>query len=125
MLQHIYTHYDTDISLMECAEKANIDPYQLSRLFKALTGLNFIDYVIHCRMDAARRMLLDPELKLQAIADKLRYNNVQGFIRVFKKTTGVTPGQFRRGFAMRGDGKELLPIEPYWCANHITPEEQC
>lgn len=93
--EYIHNHYDTDLSLQQCAERAGINPFDLSRMFKQITGINFIDYLIELRMEKAKELLADPGLRIQDIADKLRYTSLQGFMRAFKKSTGLTPGQYR------------------------------
>lgn len=96
LVQYIHEHYDQDISLQHCADRINMNTFQVSRLFKKHTGQNFVDYVIQYRIEQAQHMLTNTDMRIQDIAHKLRYNSVQNFIRTFKKTTGVTPGQYRK-----------------------------
>lgn len=96
LVDYIHEHYDQDISLQHCADWLGMNTFQVSRLFKKHTGQNFVDYVIHFRIEQAKRMLIDTDMRIQDIADKLRYNSVQNFIRTFKKTAGMTPGQYRK-----------------------------
>ncbi|MGG1515439.1 helix-turn-helix domain-containing protein [Paenibacillus oryzisoli] len=96
--EFIHNHYDTDLSLQQCAEQTGLNTFELSRLFKQVTGVNFIDYLIEFRMEKAKEYLADPTMKIQDIADKLRYSSIQGFMRAFKKSTGMTPGQYRDKF---------------------------
>lgn len=98
LTQYIHKHYDQDISLQHCADWMEMNTFQVSRLFKKHTGQNFVDYVIQYRIEQAKLMLTDTDMRIQDIADKLRYNSVQSFIRTFKKTTGMTPGQYRKQF---------------------------
>lgn len=98
LTQYIHEHYDQDISLQHCADRMEMNTFQVSRLFKKHTGQNFVDYVIQYRIEQAKLMLTDTDMRIQDIADKLRYNSVQSFIRTFKKTTGMTPGQYRKQF---------------------------
>ncbi|GGG13983.1 helix-turn-helix domain-containing protein [Paenibacillus aceti] len=98
LTQYIHEHYDQDISLQHCADRMEMNTFQVSRLFKKHTGQNFVDYVIQYRIEQAKSMLMDTDMRIQDIADKLRYNSVQSFIRTFKKTTGMTPGQYRKQF---------------------------
>ncbi|MCE5168332.1 AraC family transcriptional regulator [Paenibacillus profundus] len=96
IVTYIHEHYDQDISLQQCADAIGLNTFQVSRLFKKHTGRNFVDYVITYRIDRAKDMLLHTDLRIQDIAEKLRYTSVQNFIRTFKKTTGTTPGQYRK-----------------------------
>ncbi|MEF2248266.1 AraC family transcriptional regulator [Paenibacillus sp. IITD108] len=91
----IQNHYDTDLSLQQCAERVGLAPFDLSRMFKQVTGVNFIDYLIEFRMEKAKLLLANPDLRIQDISDSLRYSSLQGFMRAFKKSTGMTPGQYR------------------------------
>lgn len=93
--EYIHDHYDTDLSLQHCAELVHLHTFDLSRLFKQVTGINFIDYLIEFRMEKAKEMLNDPQLKVQDIAEKLGYTSQRGFMRAFKKFTGMAPGQYR------------------------------
>lgn len=95
MLQYIADHYSEDISQPMLAEIAGIPPSQLSQMFKDELGITFSDYLIMYRMDKAKEFLLDTDLKIFEIAERLRYQNSQNFIRTFKKANGMTPGDYR------------------------------
>ncbi|MDI9483208.1 MAG: helix-turn-helix domain-containing protein, partial [Bacillota bacterium] len=43
-----------------------------------------------------KRWLLETNMKISEIADRLKYKNSENFIRFFKKITGVTPGKYRK-----------------------------
>ncbi|WNR46005.1 helix-turn-helix domain-containing protein [Paenibacillus roseipurpureus] len=96
VLQYIHTHYDKDISLLTCAELVQLSTFQLSRAFKKVMSVNFVDYVIEYRIQIAKDLLIQPAMTIQTISDKLRYTSVNSFIRTFKKVTGMTPGQYRK-----------------------------
>jgi AraC-like DNA-binding protein len=92
----IHNHYDEDLSLQLCADVVHLNTFQLSRMFKKVMGINFVDYVIDYRVGIAKELLKNPELKVLDISDKLRYGSVKSFIRLFKKVTGLTPGSYRK-----------------------------
>ncbi|MGG1554196.1 AraC family transcriptional regulator [Paenibacillus ferrarius] len=92
----IRNHYDQDISLQLCADLVGLSSSQLSRTFKKIMGMNFVDYVIQLRVNIAKELLSDPANSIQAVTDKLRYTSVNSFIRIFKKITGTTPGSYRK-----------------------------
>jgi AraC-like DNA-binding protein len=83
-----------DISLELCAEKAGTTPYTLSRAFKQVMGTTFIDYVTDFKLVQAKNLLLGTDLQIQEIAERVGYQPSY-LIRQFKKSTGMTPGQFR------------------------------
>jgi YesN/AraC family two-component response regulator len=94
VVQFIETNYGYDLSLDQCAELCGLSPHYLSRLFKKQVGVSFIDFLTNCRVTRAKELLRKTELSVAEIADQVGYQP-KNFIRVFKKATELTPGQFR------------------------------
>ncbi|WP_167859396.1 helix-turn-helix domain-containing protein [Paenibacillus cymbidii] len=84
------------ISLASVADRLHLNPSYLSRIFKEKTGVNFLEYLTGYRIETSKRLLLETDMKLQDICDMLGYNKVNYFIRIFKETTGTTPGDYRK-----------------------------
>lgn len=78
------------------ADKLHITPGHLSSYFKEKTGTNFSDYLNELRIGRAKELLLNPELRIQDVAAAVGYQNVNSFIRMFKRSSGVTPGEYRK-----------------------------
>lgn len=95
MKQIIHERYQTDITLETCASIMNFNPDYLRQVFRKQTGINFSEYLSSYRLKMAKQMLVETELTIKDIAEKLCYNNPQNFIRYFRKMEGVTPGQYR------------------------------
>jgi AraC-like DNA-binding protein len=95
MVQMIHDQFDQDISLESCAAQLNFNPVYLSRVFKKEIGVTFIDYLTDYRIRTARQWLEETDLKIVEIAERLNYTTSTGFIRSFRKLTGMTPGQYR------------------------------
>ncbi|UJF32516.1 response regulator [Paenibacillus hexagrammi] len=95
VVDYITECYAEPLSLAAVAEKVFLNPSYLSTLFKQKKGKPFIDYVTEVRIDAAKKLLLTTEDKLQAISEKTGFVNMRHFHRVFKDHTGVTPNQYR------------------------------
>ncbi|NOU98127.1 AraC family transcriptional regulator [Paenibacillus sp. LMG 31456] len=95
MVQLIHEQYDQDLSLESCADQLKFHPVYLSRVFKKEIGVTFIDYLTDYRVNMAKKLLETTNLKISEIAERLNYNSSTGFIRTFRKITGVTPGQYR------------------------------
>ncbi|MDB5084258.1 MAG: AraC family transcriptional regulator [Bacilli bacterium] len=91
---HLQEQYMTDISLDLCADQMAISPFTLSKLFKQITGLNFIDYLTDIRIDKAKELLRGTELKINDVAEQIGYQPSY-FARIFKRHEGVTPSQYR------------------------------
>jgi len=94
VMSYIKEKYMTDLSLEACADQFGTSPYTLSRAFKQLTGINFIDYLTNLRIGMAKDLLRETNLKIIEIAEKVGYQQTY-FNRIFKKVEGVTPSQYR------------------------------
>ncbi|HZG86646.1 AraC family transcriptional regulator [Paenibacillus sp.] len=93
-MQMLHEQYQTDISLDSCADALKMSPFILSKTFKEVTGINFIDYLTNIRLEKARELLRDTDLKISEIAEGVGYQHSY-FNRLFKKQEGVTPSQYR------------------------------
>ncbi|SFT05049.1 helix-turn-helix domain-containing protein [Paenibacillus sp. BC26] len=91
----IHRHYDTDLSLEECAAKLNYNSNYLSSVFRKETNSSFSEYLATYRFSMAKKWLRESDIPVKDIASRLRYNNPQNFIRSFRKLEGITPGQYR------------------------------
>lgn len=93
--EYLRTSYQ-DASLEKAAEKVNLSPAYLSKLFKAYTGANFSDTLLKVRMETACEMLRDPEYKAYDIAYYVGYDNPKNFSRAFKSYYGISPMEYRK-----------------------------
>ena len=83
------------ITLSQVAREVNISPYYFSKLFKEETGQNFSDYLTAVRIDAAKRLLAQPQYPIKQVCVESGFANPNYFSRIFKKCTGLTPTEFR------------------------------
>lgn len=95
MLAMIHEEAETDLTLELCASRIGYHPDYIRGVFRKEVGLNFSDYLSNFRLQLAKKLLVDTDLKILEIAERLRYNNSQNFIRYFRKQEGITPGQYR------------------------------
>ncbi|MCI3926990.1 response regulator [Paenibacillus sp. TRM 82003] len=100
--KHIQAHLHdpNEISLIRLAELAYFNPSYLSRLFKQATGINLSEYIADVRLTRAKRLLEDPSLKIQEVADRLGYGTATNFTRSFRKATHMTPQEYRSSVNM-------------------------
>ncbi|WP_157259902.1 helix-turn-helix domain-containing protein [Paenibacillus sp. OSY-SE] len=94
--QYIEEHYGEDISLDTIADELQLTSGYVSTYFKEKTGMKFSQYVNDMRIRQAKRLLRQPELKILDVAARVGYHNVNSFIRMFKNTTGLSPGEYRK-----------------------------
>jgi two-component system, response regulator YesN len=97
--KYVEEHYrNPDLSLNLLSEQFDIHPNYLSRLFKDELGERFVDYVVSVRISHAKRLLLESKDSIQDIAGNVGYIHPNSFIRTFKKTVGMTPGDYRKKY---------------------------
>jgi AraC-like DNA-binding protein len=93
---YIKANYDDiGLSQLSVSNAIGVTSSYLSHLFNTSLGVRFTDYVSRYRIEKSIRMLKDTDWPVQTIASKCGFYTVQNFIRIFKKTTGVTPGRYR------------------------------
>lgn len=101
---YIESHYsDSQLSLNQLSEAFHIHLKTLSRLFKEQFGEKFVDYLIRVRIEHAKRLLIETQEPVQIICGQVGYAYVNTFIRVFKKITGLTPGDYRKEHRERSE----------------------
>ena len=85
-----------NITLTECADALGVHPTYIWKVLKMEKGKSFMDYLEEYKISEAKRLLLQTDKTVAEIAQELNYTNAQNFIRFFSKSTGVTPGKFRK-----------------------------
>ncbi|MNE38783.1 HTH-type transcriptional regulator YesS [compost metagenome] len=91
---YIQEHYMDNISLDSCADYTGTSPFLLSKSFKRVTGQNFIDYLTELRIEKAKELLRDTDLKMNDVALQVGYQQSY-FNRIFKKQEDITPTRYR------------------------------
>ncbi|TMV45959.1 helix-turn-helix transcriptional regulator [Paenibacillus mesophilus] len=96
VVRFIEERYGDDIYQDLIADRLNISTGYLRNYFKEKTGQNLSDYLNEYRIEKAKAMLEETEEKIQDIAAKVGYQNANSFTRMFRRLTGITPGEYRR-----------------------------
>ena len=99
IFQHLVTHYKSHISLAEISEVANLTPQAFCRYFKKHTDKTFIAFLNEVRINEACKIIVSGKFdSFSHISYQTGFDNVTNFNRVFKKTTGLSPREYQRGF---------------------------
>lgn len=91
-------YLDPEISLPELSKRLGVSSHFLSRVINEQLGVNFFDFVNRYRVEEVKLRITDPKfnyLSILGIAFESGFNTKSTFNRVFKKTTGLTPKEFR------------------------------
>lgn len=107
----IEQRYGDDLYLDLIADKLNISPGYLRQYYKEKTGKSISDSVDEVRIRHAKRFLTETDWKVHEIAAKVGYRNANSFIRMFRRLTNVTPGEYRRGIATGDIPSELADAD--------------
>jgi two-component system response regulator YesN len=94
LIDHEYSNFN--LGLNSIADLLDMSPVYISRLYKQLTMKAITDVISEVRMSKAKQMLLHTEMSISDIAEKTGFTNSSYFYRMFKKTNGVTPNDYRR-----------------------------
>jgi AraC family transcriptional regulator len=91
VIDYIQVHLEGDLCLADLAAIANLSPYYFARLFKQSTGYTPHQFVIRCRVERAKTLLLKGKDAIATIAQKVGFAN-QAHLNVhLKRQLGVTP----------------------------------
>lgn len=96
--RYLQEHLAEEISLSVLAEQFHLNPQYTSQLFKSEIGVNFLAYLTNIRMEKAKKLLLATSLSIAEVAEQSGYRDYRVFTKVFKKSEGITPSQYRRDF---------------------------
>ena len=97
--QFIHEHQTEDLSLGQVAKAVNMSTFYFCKMFKKITSINFTDYLSRVRIEKAKNLLLNPNLRISEIAYEVGFQSLTHFNRVFKKITGQSPTQYREQLA--------------------------
>lgn len=95
LVQYIQDHFTSPLRLEQLATLFNFSPKYISCLVKNEVGLGFSEFLLSLRMKRAAELLGRTQQDVQTISHTVGYEDPQYFHRIFKKTTGKTPLQFR------------------------------
>lgn len=83
-------------TLESIADEICLSPKYISRFFNKKNNENFREYKLKIRIDKAKSLLEKSHLNVSEIAIELGYQNPESFMRIFKRTTQLTPMQYRK-----------------------------
>ncbi|SFG58737.1 helix-turn-helix domain-containing protein [Oribacterium sp. WCC10] len=88
-----------DLSLSRLAGYVSITPASLSNQFHAETGVALTEFISNERIEFAKKLLRSTSDTTEVISQKSGFASVQYFRKVFKRITGSTPGEYRKGLS--------------------------
>lgn len=95
-IQYVEQNYENKMDLNSVAEYVKLSPVYFSHIFKKETGENFTDYLNGYRIKMAKQLLKNSNLSVKEISAKVGFQDPQYFSKLFKKTAGLKPVEYRK-----------------------------
>jgi len=92
----INTHQGESLSLDAIADTLHVSTFYFCKMFKKATGLTFTDYLSRSRIEKAKNLLLNPNVRVSEAAYECGFSSLTHFNRSFKRITGVSPSAYRQ-----------------------------
>lgn len=105
-IRYFSEHIADDISLESAAAHVYLSPSYFGKLFKQEMKMSCSEYLSRLRVERARRLLPDRSLPIAKIAEMVGFGDQGYFTKVFRKITGMSPGEYR---VSRGAGRLSAP----------------
>ncbi|MBD5476349.1 MAG: response regulator [Lachnospiraceae bacterium] len=99
-IEYIQENYDKDLNMAVVSNRVSMNYSLFSYLFKEVTGNNFVNYLKGIRVEEAKKLLAETDMRIVEISVKVGYENEKHFMRIFKATCGVSPSEYRRNAQM-------------------------
>ncbi|MFC4600603.1 response regulator transcription factor [Cohnella hongkongensis] len=87
---------NSGLNLQLIADRAGVSPAYMSKIFREVMGKPITQYISEFRLEAARRIIVGrPETKISAVAEECGFSDYPYFSKIFKKTYGVSPLEYK------------------------------
>jgi AraC-like DNA-binding protein/ligand-binding sensor protein len=96
----IEAHKGEELTLPQVAKAVNASTYYFCKIFRKFTGTTLMDYISRVRIEKAKNLALNPNLKISEIAFDVGFQSLTHFNRVFRKLTGHSPTGYREQLAV-------------------------
>ena len=96
--EYLMKNYREKIDLERLAALGNMAEGSLCRFFKQKMGLTIFEYLNKIKVEFACKLLMDPSLSIMEVCLDSGFNNLGHFNKQFRKTTGVTPTEYRKRY---------------------------
>lgn len=99
VVKYLEQHYMDDIGIGSIAQQLNVSANYLSMLFNKKTGTPFVKYLTNIRMLKAKELLLNTNLQVKQIAEKVGYYSTRHFTKLFVENCSSYPSDYRKSHA--------------------------
>ncbi|WP_102193809.1 helix-turn-helix domain-containing protein [Microbacterium aurantiacum] len=98
MARFTVAHFREQISVVDIASAANLNPHYATSLFRRAVGSTIAEYLVRCRVAEAQRLLVTTTMSASEIAHAAGFGSQSSFYAQFTKRCGISPGRYRSRF---------------------------
>ncbi|WP_026507638.1 response regulator transcription factor [Butyrivibrio sp. MC2013] len=95
-MQYIRENYQSDLNMAVVSNYVSMNYSLFSFSFKQYAGSNFVNFLKEIRINEAKKLLSDTDMKIVEISKCVGYDNDKHFMKTFKSVCGVSPGEYRK-----------------------------
>ncbi|MBE6052938.1 MAG: response regulator [Clostridium sartagoforme] len=96
VVKYVEKNYYKDLKLENLAELFNYNSAYLGKIFKSYTGESFNTYLDKIRIEEGKRLLVEENLKVYEVCERIGYKNIDYFHSKFKKYVGISPLNYKK-----------------------------
>lgn len=101
-LGYIHENYSKDLNMAVVSNHVSMNYSLFSYVFKQYTGKNFVNYLKELRIQEAKRLLEETDMRIVDISQAVGYENEKHFMKLFKAVCGVSPTEYRKNMMIKG-----------------------
>jgi len=94
VIEYMHQHFDNKITVEDLAKKTNMSKSHFIRVFKKVTGLSPMDYLINIRIEKAKKLLTAGNKNISEISLLCGFNSISHFSSTFSKHVGISPSKY-------------------------------
>lgn len=99
-VEYIKENYAKDLNMAVVSNYISMNYSLFSYSFKQYTGSNFVNYLKTIRMEEAKKLLVETDMRVIEISQTVGYDNEKHFMKIFKSACGVSPSEYRKNMKM-------------------------
>ncbi len=100
--QVVRERYHEQLSVEEIARSVYLSQSYANSILKRETGKSIFEFLLEYRLEMAKKLLMEPDSKVTAVADRVGYENKSHFSLMFKKYVGLSPSDYKARYASEG-----------------------
>ncbi len=102
---YVNKNFCKELNMAIVSNEVSMNYSLFSTLFKLYVGESFVSYIKHLRVERAKELLKDTDMLVSEIGRKVGYENDKHFLKLFKATCGISPGEYRAYARIKDDVK--------------------